>query len=121
MSRDNIMLLGLLTLFFFQMLGYLITNLVALPIPAPVMGLVLLFIYLLIRGQVSDSMVKVTTSLLPLLPLFLIPASAGIVQHGALLEQDGIAIVVAIIVSLVLSLLFIPFVFIFFMRLFRKS
>ncbi len=115
------MLVVLLMLFLFKMLGYLVVSLITLPIPAPVMGLVLLFCFLIIRGQVSDSMVQVTASLLPLLPLFLIPASVGIIQYGQLLEQDGVAIILAIVVSLLLSILIIPYVFIFFMRLFKKS
>jgi holin-like protein len=103
------------------MLGYLLVSSLSLPIPAAVLGLVLLFVFLLVHGHVSDSLIKVTSTILPLLPLFLIPASAGIIQHGGLLQADGVAIATALIVSLLMSILVIPFIFMFFIRLFRKN
>ena len=85
------------------------------------MGLVYLFAYLLLKGHIPDSLLKVASVLLPLLPLFLIPASAGIVEHGGLLTEDGAAIALALIASLVLSIIVTPFIFIFFTRVFNKE
>ena len=114
------MIVGLLCLLLFQLLGFMVINTLNMPIPAPVMGLVLLFCYLLARGQVDESLVKVTSNLLPLLPLFLIPASAGIIQYGGLLADDWKPITVALVVSLLVSMVVVPLVFLFFIRLFGK-
>ncbi|MGB1061364.1 MAG: hypothetical protein ACPGZU_14590, partial [Ketobacter sp.] len=48
-------------------------------------------------------------------------ASAGIIEHGPLLEKDGLAIAVALLVSLTASILITPYLFIFFTRLLRKQ
>ena len=83
-------------------------------------GLVILFAVLLIRGYIPDPLVKVATNLLPLLPLFLIPASTGIIQYGDLLKDEWFPITVAISVSMIASVAVIPFVFLFFSKLFGK-
>ena len=117
----SFMVVGILSLLLFQLLGHVLVGAFNLPIPPPVLGLVLLFCYLLVRGQADESLVKTTSILLPLLPLFLIPAGAGIVQHHSLLANEWIPIAVALSVSLVASLVIVPFVFLFFIRLFRKQ
>lgn len=114
------MLRGIFELLLFQFLGFLVVSLLALPIPSPVMGLLLLFLSLLLRGNLSDPLVKVSSVLLPLLPLFLIPASAAIIQHKALLLDDGVAITTAIVVSLVVTIIATPYIFYFFIKLFGK-
>jgi len=115
------MLVGLLYLILFQLLGHLIVVGLAIPIPSPVVGLVLLFVYLLIKGHVPASLLGAANILLPLLPLFLIPASAGIIQYGDLIMEDGVAIVAALLGSLTISILVVPHIFLFFIRLFRSQ
>lgn len=115
------MLVGLLYLFLFQLFGHITVVLVGLPIPSPVMGLVYLFGFLLIKGHIPAPLQQVASVLLPLLPLFLIPASAGIVEHGDLLKDDALAITLALLVSLIVSILVTPYLFLFFARLFRKA
>lgn len=115
------MLLGLLYLMLFQLLGHLMVIGLGIPIPSPVVGLVLLFGFLLIKGHVPESLLSVANVLLPLLPLFLIPASVGIIQHGDLLMEDGLAITAAILGSITVSILVVPYIFLFFIRLFRKA
>lgn len=112
------MLLGFITLISFQLFGFIIVAIFNLPIPAPVVGLVALFVFLLIKGHVSEPLVKIATYLLPLLPLFLIPASTGIVRYGDLLSEEWLAITTAIVVSMVLTVVVVPFIFMFFIKLF---
>ena len=115
------MLVGVLYLFLFQLFGHITVVLLGIPIPSPVMGLVYLFGFLLIRGHIPEPLVKVASVLLPLLPLFLIPASAGIIEHGALLKQDGVAIAIALMVSLTVTILMTPYIFSFFARIFNNE
>ena len=115
------MLAGILLLMLFNLLGYGIVALLALPIPAPVAGLVLLLVFLLVRGSIPDSLAEATSRLLPLLPLFLIPASAGVVEYGALVKNEWFPIVLALVLSLLVSFVATPFLFRFFLRLTGKS
>jgi len=115
------MLTGLLYLMVSQLLGYLTVIQFNLPIPSPVLGLVYLFGYLLILQHIPESLIKVASVLLPLLPLFLLPASVGIVEHGALLRENALAITVTLVVSLVIPMLITPFIFQFFIRLFHRA
>ena len=115
------MLAGILQLMLFNLLGYGISVGLNLPIPAPVIGLILLLAYLLVRGSISDSLVEATTRLLPLLPLFLIPASSGVVEYGGLVRKEWLPIALALVISILLSFLATPFLFKMFMKLTGKA
>lgn len=115
------MLNGLLQLLLFHFLGYVLVNALHLPIPAPVVGLVLLLVFLLIRGSVTESLLEAAGKLLPFLPLFLIPASAGVIEHAGLLRNDWLPITVAIVISVVLSFVMTPFIFRFYQRILGRS
>ena len=115
------MLAGILQLMLFNLLGYGITVGLNLPIPAPVVGLVLLLIYLLVRGSLEAPLAEASAKLLPLLPLFLIPASAGVVEYGALVRNEWLPILLALVISLVVSFVATPFLFRFFLRVTGKS
>ena len=73
------MIQGLVQLFIFQALGELVSKF-ALPfIPGPVLGLVLLLVYLSVRGHVPTSIDLVGGSILQHLGLLFIPASMAAV------------------------------------------
>ncbi|MDX1692707.1 MAG: CidA/LrgA family protein, partial [Ketobacteraceae bacterium] len=63
------------------------------------------------RGFVSRPLSDTATKLFPYLPLLLIPASVGVIQYGDLLEREGIAVLVALVVSLVISFIATPYIF----------
>jgi holin-like protein len=100
------MLNGFIVLLIFFLLGEFIANLFNWPIPGSVMGMLLLFVYLIIRSGIPKSIKHSSETLLPYLPLFIVPASVGIVSHLYLLKQDGLLILLAMVVSLVVG---IPF------------
>lgn len=115
------MLIGILLLMLFNLLGYGLVTLLNLPIPAPVAGLVILLAFLMLQGSLSESLAKAAIRLLPLLPLFLIPASVGVVEHGEVIRKEWLPITLALTLSLVASFLATPFLFRFFVRLCGKS
>ena len=115
------MLAGILQLMLFNLLGYGIVNGLDLPVPAPVVGLVSLLIYLMLQGSIPSSLAEAASKLLPLLPLFLIPASAGVVEYGGLVKQEWFPILLALVVSLLVSFVATPWLFRFFMRLTGKA
>lgn len=115
------MLIGFLLLVLFNLMGYALVTLLHLPIPASVAGLILLLVYLMVRGSLSESLAKAAIRLLPLLPLFLLPASVGVVEHSELVRQEWLPILLALTLSLVASFLATPILFRFFVRLCGKS
>jgi len=115
------MLTGILLLMVFNLLGFALVGLLDLPIPAPVAGLVLLLVFLLVRGSIPESLAQATSRLLPLLPLFLIPASAGVVEYGALVRNEWLPILLALVISLLVSFMVTPFLFRLFVRMAGKS
>ena len=115
------MLAGLLQLLLFHLLGYYLVILLNLPIPAPVAGLVLLLAYLLATGSISEDLAEATGKLLPFLPLFLIPASAGVIQYGDILAREWLPMSLAVVISSVAAFIATPFIFRFYQRLLRKS
>lgn len=73
--------------------------------PGPVAGLILLLLLLpqLRRGR--KSVIGAAQSLLGVLTLLFVPAAVGIIEHGELLKQWGLPLLVAVIVSTLLTLL----------------
>ena len=97
------MIQGLVQLFIFQALGELVSKF-ALPfIPGPVLGLVLLLIYLSVRGHVPASIDGVGGSILQHLGLLFIPASVGVVLYMPVLQANAWAISAALVLSVVVT------------------
>lgn len=105
------MLQGLIILIALQLIGECISHYAELPIPGAIIGMLLLLIYLMIAGSVSESLSSTSQKLFPYLPLLLIPASVGVIQYGGLLEKEGFAILMALVISLIISFTATPFIF----------
>jgi putative effector of murein hydrolase LrgA (UPF0299 family) len=103
-----------------QLAGEGITRGLTLPVPGPVIGLVLMAAGLLIVQRFelicaddieATALGRTATGLLGHLSLLFVPAGVGIVQHGGTLLRNGVAIVLALVVSTVLSLAVTAIVF----------
>jgi putative effector of murein hydrolase LrgA (UPF0299 family) len=93
------MIQGLVQLFLCQALGELVSKF-ALPfMPGPVVGLVLLLVFLSLRGLVPEHIDLVGSSILQHLGLLFIPASVGVVLYLPLLQAHAWAISAALVVS----------------------
>lgn len=77
----------------------------AFAFPGPVAGMVLLFVVLLLRGGPGSSLDTTSRTLLRNLSLLFVPAAVGIVQYGDMLARFGLALIVALVASTVLTLL----------------
>ncbi|HDY97564.1 MAG TPA: CidA/LrgA family protein [Pseudomonas sabulinigri] len=100
------LLRGMTWLIFFQLLGTGL-NVLLLPIlPGPIIGMVLMVIYLCLRGEVSESISLAAGGLLKYLPLILVPPAVGIMAYGAEIAADATAILLTLAISLALSLPF---------------
>lgn len=74
------------------------------PVPGPVIGLLLLFGYLLIRPSAVDSIEPTALELLRHLSLLFVPAGVGIMVAVDKVRGEGLAIVVALVVSTTLAI-----------------
>ena len=108
-----------------QLIGEAASRGLALPVPGPVLGLVLLLVGLQLLAQQDGSMMvridetdlgRTAGGLLQSLALIFVPAGAGVVQHLGLLGQHGLGLALAVLGSTVLTLLVTVLVFSWFGR-----
>jgi len=88
----------------FQLAGEAATYALALPLPGPVLGMVLLLAAVALRRDLLARLRPTTGTLLTHLSLLFVPAGVGVMVHGARLAAEGAAIVIAIVGSTVLAL-----------------
>ena len=98
------LLVPLAVLLVCQLAGEALARLAGLPVPGPVLGLVILFVGLSIRGRIHDDLVRVTNGLLAHLSLLFVPAGVGVMLHLARIEAEWPAILVALVASTWLAL-----------------
>ena len=80
---------GFLIICLFLMLGEFVTGLVSLSIPGAILGMLFMLIYLSLSKGGDGSLHLIAEKLLPMLPLFIIPTSVGIVTHWQLLKEHS--------------------------------
>ena len=88
---------GLLT-FFFQ-IGNLLSNLMHLPFPGSVIGLLLLFLSLKLRIIRLEWVELGATFLLAEMLIFFVPAAVGVLQYRDLVITEGPRIFIVIVLS----------------------
>ncbi len=88
-----------------QLIGEFTVSAANLPFPGPVAGMLLLFIFLLIKGGVPDELTNVAGSLLNNLSLLFVPAGVGVMAHFELLGSDAVPLSLALIISTVLTII----------------
>jgi putative effector of murein hydrolase LrgA (UPF0299 family) len=96
-------------IFLCQLLGETIVRAFALPLPGPVFGMGLLFLYLLLRGgqgakQVPAKLATVADGLLGNLSLLFVPAAVGLMNYFDLLSANAAALVLAVVISTALTM-----------------
>ena len=101
------LLRGLTWLVLFQLVGTALNHLFLSILPGPIIGLVLLMIYLMIRGEVSEPISLAASSLLRYLPLLLVPPAVGVMVYAGQIADDFWAIVGSLVLSLMISLTFV--------------
>ena len=104
-----------------QLAGEGITRALALPLPGPVLGLVILVVllfaverrHLVGSATVDDTALgKVANGLLAVLGILFVPAGVGVIQNLALLREYGAALAAALVVSTLLTLSVTVWVFV---------
>jgi len=98
------MINAMLILLFYQLLGEIIVRATSLPFPGPVMGMLLLFVTLLLRRSLVTKIEKTAQFMLQNLTLLYVPAAVGVMVHLSLLQREGVAIVITLVGSVVVTM-----------------
>ena len=109
------MIVALTLLLTCQLVGEALARLLALPVPGPVIGLVLLFLGLRWRPSAAldgAPLATVAGVLLAHLSLLFVPAGTGIVRHAGALLAYGPGLLTALVLSAALTLAVTAFVFV---------
>ena len=98
------MLSALTTLLVFQLVGEVLSRALALPVPGPVIGMLLLFVFLLRRGGPPPALRDTGQTLLQHLSLLFVPAGTGIIVHLHRVREEWPALLAALSISTLLTL-----------------
>lgn len=93
---------GITALLLFQLVGEVGVHTLSLPIPGPVLGMFLLFVFLLTRGSLSSGLDAAASGLLRHLALLFVPAGVGV--HLETLSGEWMSIVIALVLSTFLTM-----------------
>ncbi|MBZ0132435.1 MAG: CidA/LrgA family protein [Rhodocyclaceae bacterium] len=98
-------MLGALTLLLvFQLIGEVLAQLFALPIPGPVIGMALLFAALALRGGPSPELRDTAQNLLQHLSLLFVPAGVGVMLHFGRIGDEWLPLAASLIGSTLLTI-----------------
>lgn len=100
-----------------QLIGTAIQQVFALPIPGAVIGMVLLFAILIMRGKHDDGLGKTARTLLRYLPLLFVPAGVGVMDQFGLIAKEWLPITASLVISLLATIAFTGIVMQFCLRL----
>lgn len=96
----------------YQVVGELISRLSVLPVPGPVIGMVLMLLSFLVKDNLINRVRPSAGVLLANLSLLFVPAGVGIMRHGQRFLNEGVAIMIALVVSTVIAMIVTAYVII---------
>lgn len=99
------MLPALTLLLVCQLLGEIVIRALGLPVPGPVLGMFFLLLFLLLRDGPSTELRTTAQALLQHLSLLFVPAGTGVVLYLRLIQEEWLAISVALFASTLLAML----------------
>jgi putative effector of murein hydrolase LrgA (UPF0299 family) len=108
------MIRGITILLTCQLIGEMLTRVLHLGVPGPVLGfagLVAILLVLSARGDIDDSLVsasdlgRVSNVLLSCLSLLFVPAGVGVIRHLGVIGAHGIAMAAAVALSTVVTMI----------------
>lgn len=98
------MLPSLTVLLLCQLAGEVVARLLGLPLPGPVIGMVILFLGLLVRGRVPTGLDQAVKAILGNFALLFIPASVGVMVHLGTIRTEALPIAAAVLGSTALTI-----------------
>ena len=98
------MISGLVQILLFQSLGEVISKFALPTLPGPVIGLVLLVLWLVLRKEVNEHLASVADGISQYFGLLFVPAAVGVVLFLPQLKANALAIICALVGSVVLTI-----------------
>jgi holin-like protein len=95
---------ALTALLVFQLAGEVVARSLNLPVPGPVLGMLLLFLFLVLRGGPGDELRTTSQTLLQHLSLLFVPAGTGIMVHLHRVADEWLALALSLLISTVATL-----------------
>ncbi len=87
-----------------QLAGEVVARLAGLPVPGPVVGMVILFLGLMVKGGVPADLDRVGTALLSNLSLLFVPAGVGVMVHLGVIAEEWLPISAALIAGTLVTI-----------------
>ncbi|HUU73743.1 MAG TPA: CidA/LrgA family protein [Burkholderiales bacterium] len=87
-----------------QLLGEISSQLLAIPVPGPVIGMVVLILILRTVPTAADALSETSNGILRHLSLLFVPAGVGVMLHAATVKQQWLAIMVSVVLGTALTL-----------------
>jgi holin-like protein len=87
-----------------QLAGEVSSQMLAMPIPGPVIGMVLLLVILRTVPTASDVLSETSNGILRHLSLLFVPAGVGVMLHVATVKEQWLAILVSVIIGTAVTL-----------------
>ena len=101
------MLDGLLILLLFQFLGEVVIHFTGLPLPAPVVGMVLLLLALMFNLPGGERISQAAAVLIRHITLLIFPLGVGIVLQWSRYQDYALALTVAVVLGTIIALVLV--------------
>lgn len=98
------MLYGITVIFAALFLGEALSVLLRLPLPGAVLGMLLLTVFAVLRGGFDRRVAHVANHLLRYLALLFIPAGVGLMTLGDKIGQQGMALLLTMVFSTMVTM-----------------
>jgi holin-like protein len=98
------MISGLVQILLFQSIGELASKFLLPTLPGPVIGLVLLVLWLVLRKGINTELAMVADGFSQYLGLLFVPAAVGVVLFLPQLQANALAIISALVGSVILTI-----------------
>ena len=99
------MLSALTQLLIFQLIGEVFARWLNLPVPGPVIGMLLLFASLVLRGGADKELQTTSQTLLQHLSLLFVPAGTGVMLHLHRVADEWVALLASLLISTLATLI----------------
>lgn len=103
--EEGAVVLGSITvLLLCQLAGEVVVRLLHLPMPGPVVGMLLLFIGLVVKGGIPEPLARTADGLLSHLSLLFVPAGVGVVVYLGLIREEWLPISAALLLGTLVTI-----------------
>ena len=95
---------GLVRILLFQGIGEVVAEFLLPLVPGPVIGLLLLLLFLVWRGTIAPGLELVSSAFMRYLGVLFVPAAVGVVMYWPHLVDQGFAIAAALVISVLATI-----------------